>query len=154
MIFSDPESYQCPGMLDVTLNLKFCWLLEKREIGGKILSFKEFKLYSFLFSISERTDVAVFTGGMRINKQQSSLMFPSSPFSKILSLQAVLRIRIRDPVLFFYFFGIKDEKNPDPGSGMFIPDIIFENSMKTLSKHGALPFDGKDLRSKTILKLF
>jgi hypothetical protein len=84
------------------------------------------------------------------------MFFPSSPFYEILSLLAVavLRIRIRDPVLFFYFFGIKDEKNPDPGSGMFIPDIIFENSVKTLSKHGALPFDGKDLRSKTILKLF
>ncbi len=40
---------------------------------------------------------------------------------------------------FFYFFVIsRMEKNLEPGSGMFILDLIFENFVKTLSKHGVL----------------
>jgi hypothetical protein len=44
-----------------------------------------------------------------------------------LDLEAMLRIRIWDPVLFDLW--IRDpgwEKNPDPGSGMSIPDLGFK----------------------------
>jgi len=47
---------------------------------------------------------------------------------------AVLRIRIQDPGSGDFFIpgtgsgsGIRDEKNPEAGSGLSIPDLIFEN---------------------------
>jgi hypothetical protein len=118
-------------MLDVVLNLKFCWLLEKREIGGKILSFKEFKLYSFLFSISECTDAAIFPGGKCINKQQSSLMFIDlllfmefypllfMKFYPLLFMKFYPCKQCCGSGVFFTFLGSRMEKNPEPGSGMF-----------------------------------
>jgi hypothetical protein len=40
--------------------------------------------------------------------------------------EPVFLIRIRDPVLFL-IPGSGMEKNPQPGSGINIPDLIFEN---------------------------
>jgi hypothetical protein len=78
------------------------------------------KLYCFFKDVN-----AVYCGAYSGDRVVSGKNCPRDASTKRYIAQAVLRIRIQDPVLFDPW--IRDRKNPDPSSGMNIPDNFSEN---------------------------